>query len=609
MRRHNHLLGWIVVVGSGAEPELVRTVNAGLEGFVDDFGTNKSVVANKGVGFGLLIPRAPLPMRSWSFYQDRQSICFVEGDFYGDYYAYRPLRGEDPHLAEMLLQNYNREKSAAIAALNGCFSGFVFDKQSSTLSTFVDRLGARVLYWSFEKDSLVVSSNLASLRSLRLLDLDHDAAFQFLTIGFPIGERTLLRNISIQPPCTINMFGSGSKNSSYYWVPKRTKRVPLNETVQSIVHSMEDFMDRVHDRTAGKTLGLGLTGGHDSRLMLSALAYNRQPFEVIRFWAQNFDDPVAQKLCSAMDLPVHTLDMTSCSASELKSIKNNVFLYSEGSIYDGWNFAALGKKCAERELEHLLVGFSGGPVSGQLTVPEPEHFAKIGDLAKCALGSQMELLPFEKAQNLLNDVSLDVVEKTKTEWEDSFRAEEWRDTFSDICIWQRLANRNLKRVRNAMMPGLQYTQLIFPYLDSEVLDSYFSAPIELIQYQRAHCYAGYYRFKELGNYPATSFPLPLKWEARLPVVLHSLRMVWYSVQSVQRRMEYRQSISWNARRRHYAQEICNSPVFNRKQVEKLFSENRLNSTSLNKMHLLAKFFDFYVSKENKELFRTFSFAQ
>ncbi|MPZ76508.1 MAG: hypothetical protein GEU77_08280 [Deltaproteobacteria bacterium] len=215
----------------------------------------------------------------------------------------------------------------------------------------------------------------------------------------------------------------------------------------------------------------------------------------------------------------------------------------------------------------------------------------------------MELLSFEKARDLLDGVSLDAVEKTKMEWEGSFRSEEWRATFSDICIWQRLANRNLKRVRYAMMPGCQYTQLIFPYLDSAVLDSYFSTPTELIQYQRAHCYAGFYRFKKLGDYPASSFPVPLKWEARLPFLLHSLRRVWYSVQSVKRRMEYGHSISWNERRRQYAQAVCDSPAFKRKQVEKLFSENRLDSKSLNKMHILAKFFDFYVGKQKKEVFQ------
>jgi hypothetical protein len=329
-----------------------------------------------------------------------------------------------------------------------------------------------------------------------------------------------------------------------------------------------------------------------SGLVLSALAYKQRSFEVFRWPEDNFNDSVAQQLCSLIDVPLHTI---SCTADEIENFKSDVFVYSEGSTLEGWNFAALAKECAKRGREHLLLGFSGDVISGSLTVPEPEHFHNIADLAKYALRSQMELLSFESARDLLNDVSLDVIEKTKIEWEASFTAEAWRETLSDIAIWQRLANRNLKRVRNAMMPGLQYAQLIFPYLDSAVLDSYFSAPIELIQYQRAHCYAGFYRFEQFGNYQATSFPLSLKSEMRLPIMLHSARTVREFIQNLRWRFHYDHCFDWNVGRRLYAQKLCNSPVFNRKQLEKLFSKNSVHGRSLNKMYNLAKVFDFYVS--------------
>jgi hypothetical protein len=294
-----------------------------------------------------------------------------------------------------------------------------------------------------------------------------------------------------------------------------------------------------------------------------------------------------------MNVPLYTI-----RADEVDSFTNDVFVYSEGSTLEGWNFAALGKECAEHGCEHLLLGFSGDVISGSLSVPEPEHFDKVANLAKCAHRNQMELLSFESAQDLLNDASSDVIEKTRIEWERSFTAEDWRDTMSDIAIWQRLANRNLKRVRSAMMPGLQYAQLIFPYLDSAVLDSYFSAPIKLIQYQRAHCYAGFYRFKQFGNYQATSFPLSLKSEVRMPLLLHSSRTLRDVIQTLRWRFNYDHSFSWNMRRRQYARKICNSPVFNRKQAEKLFSQKRVHGRSLNKMYNLAKVFDFYVGEVN-----------
>jgi hypothetical protein len=83
--------------------------------------------------------------------------------------------------------------------------------------------------------------------------------------------------------------------------------------------------------------------------------------------------------------------------------------------------------------------------------------------------------------------------------------------------------------------------------------------------------------------------------------LHSLRRARDFVQSLQRRMEYQRTLRWTAEQQQYAHEVCGSPVFDRKQVERLLSENRLHRRSLYKMHTLAKFFDFYVQNREPSL--------
>ena len=252
-------------------------------------------------------------------------------------------------------------------------------------------------------------------------------------------------------------------------------------------------------------------------------------------------------------------------------------------------------------MEYLLLGFAGGPVSGSLTIPEPERFDNIADLARCELKSQMEVLSFEQAQALLSAAGSDCIERAKAEWDSSFAAEEGRETFSDILIWQRVANRNLKRIRNAMVPASQYTQLIFPYLDSAVLEAYFGAPVEHIRYQKAHCYAGFYRFRDFGKYQAGGFPVSLKWEARLPILLRSLRGLRDSFQSLRSPMEHHRD-GGNEMVRDYSKRVVDSPIFDGKRVQKLLSENRISRKSVYKMHTLAKFLDVYVARENKEPF-------
>jgi hypothetical protein len=74
--------------------------------------------------------------------------------------------------------------------------------------------------------------------------------------------------------------------------------------------------------------------------------------------------------------------------------------------------------------------------------------------------------------------------------------------------------------------------------------------------------------------------------------MHFLRSVWYPLQ---KRMMRRVAITWNPVRQEYAREICDSPVFDTSQVKKLFSIGEIEPRVLNKMHVLAKFFDFYAT--------------
>jgi asparagine synthetase B (glutamine-hydrolysing) len=592
------MLGWILIVG-GTEPEATTRLSRALEGFIGDYGTRKRIIAAHELAFGLRQPETPLPLLSWSFYQDSQHVCFIEGDFYDKYHVYEPKCGEDPYLAAILANRYAEDGARAIESLNGCFSGFLFECQSRTLTTFIDRLGVRVLYWTSEKDQLIVSSNLGPLRNLKRLKLDADAAFQFLTVGFPIGERTLLQNVRMQSPSTVNVFRDGSRTSSYYYAkpPKRRERVDTKETVASIAGAMGDFAHRINDKTAGNTLGLGLTGGHDSRVVLSALVSREVPIEIICWKENNFNDQVVQHLCSFAKLPLH---VHSYSQREQVEFRETVFAYTEGHAVNDWGFAALGKQCSEHNLQYLLLGFAGDVVSGSLTVPEPESFKSIEDLAKCALRSQMELLSFETAKNLLVDAAPDVVDKTIAEWTASFQLQAWRGTLTDIAIWQRLANRNLKRIRNVMAPGFRFANLIFPYLDRNVLDSYLAASIRLIRKQRAHCYAGFYTFKEFGEYQATSFPIPLKWEARLPFVLYSLRLTRHRAAALRSAIRYRKREGPNPGAHEHAESICTSPLYDRNRARQLLSQGPVTADCINKLRCLVKAFDFYMAGEDNE---------
>src|SRR5262249_6846774 len=162
----------------------------------------------------------------------------VEGVFHDDYESHRIVEGEDPNLARALADGIRATGERAIAGLNGTFAGCFIDLTAGSLMTFVDRLGTRDLYWRQAAGEVVVSSNLAAFRPLASMKLDLESAFQFLTIGFPIGERTLLEGISIHPPASVKVFTSTSHSGGRYWtVPERREDMPLSSAVARISES------------------------------------------------------------------------------------------------------------------------------------------------------------------------------------------------------------------------------------------------------------------------------------------------------------------------------------------------------------------------------------
>lgn len=592
MAPRRHLVGWIVVAGKSNENVIKSNINEGLESFVGDYGPFKEVRTATGFGFGLLKPDDALPLTTWSFFEDREKTCFIEGVFYEDYFSHQPVNCEDQELAKILLKEFGRRGKKAIEQLNGSFSGFIFDHAAGELITFIDRLGVHVLYWSYENGNIIVSSNLAAFRRLKKLSLDQTAAFQFLTVGFPIEERTLLEGVKIQLPCTMNTYDGTSARSIRYWdVPKRMKGISLNECVEMISQSVEGHVERVYERTRLK-MGFGMSGGHDSRVILSALAYRGIPFEAAIWKDNNFNDAVTAKLCALLNK--RPIIVRNVSGEEMEEIQKNVFAYTDGNYMYSHGFARLAKECYEQECFCLMLGYAGDRISGCMSIPAPQELRSVEQMAAASLRNQMELLTFGDALGLMK-LGEDVMEETLSEWRDSFIKESSHEHLSDVSIWQGLSNRNLKRIRFSMIPARQYVQLIFPYLDNKVLDAYMSMPIKYLSNQKAHCYAGFHRIDELGDYQACSYPVALRREARFPSALYLLRYSWQKtmdVLSAFRSSGYKGN--WDDKHYKICDDLCRSPLLNHNILRELFVRKKVQPKGLYKMHTLSRFYEFYV---------------
>ena len=600
-RRQNQMVGWIVILSSQGEQKLSQKVNKGLDGFVGDYGLLPFSYTRNGFGFGLRKPYEPLPMTTWSFTACAGGVCFLEAVLYDDYESHHVAPGEDPKLAPLVLDAFLRHGAKAIARLSGSFAGFVFEPDTGKLHTFVDRYGTKVLYWSRELGDVIVTSNLAVFRCLKTLSVDPMAAFQFVTIGFPVGERTLLDDVRVQIPGSVNTFCETSYRSVRYWeIPSRAQGMGLKESVEMISQSLEDCVDRLAAR-AKQRVGLALSNGHDSRVIFSSLLYRKVPFDVVVWREGNPNDRGVDQLCSLVGK-----EPLAVREAEAQADQQTVFAYCDGQSLYPWGFVNLGYRAREEGLGCLLVGYGGDWISGNYAVPAAQYLRKIDDLTKSSLAYQMELLSFSDAVGALDGVTRAISTEAISEWTQSFIRETPAESLPHIEILQGFANRNFKRARYAMVPGLKSVQLLFPYLDNKVLEAYFSLPERAFHLQRAHCYAGFYRFSGFGDYQCQGYPVPLRIEARFPKALYLVRLARIRMRPALSLLErFRRAEEWKAIHEEAYREMMQSGAVNRGWLAALRRDKKLSLSSLRKIHTLSRFIDFYVRGENRHVQKAF----
>jgi asparagine synthase (glutamine-hydrolysing) len=201
--------------------------------------------------------------------------------FHGDAYNEQALRAEagvgtDVGLSSVLAALYARRQESFIPAIDGAFALAIADTGRRRLILATDIVGGYPIYWARSRDGLVFGSDLSAVRramgGVARLDLEADA--DYLTFGTVIGEKTLIADVKLLPPASILVFDeqAGSVSVQPYldhaelFVPGGISRDEYHESVQSA------FTNAIQRATSGsRQLGLSLSGGLDSRALLSGI--------------------------------------------------------------------------------------------------------------------------------------------------------------------------------------------------------------------------------------------------------------------------------------------------------------------------------------------------
>lgn len=186
-----------------------------------------------------------------------------------------------------LLCGYEESGVQWVSGLNGCFAGALVDLRVGRFYLFNDRYGMERLFVHDVTEDFYFASEakalLAAVPDTRSFDVR--GLGELLTCGCTLGERSLYKNISVMPAASLwkgeNKALSGK---TVYFQPTEWSSQPKLGPTQFLDRFL-DTLPRIVTRLAkaDSTVGISLTGGFDSRVVVACLGLSAQEFPCYTF--------------------------------------------------------------------------------------------------------------------------------------------------------------------------------------------------------------------------------------------------------------------------------------------------------------------------------------
>jgi len=209
------------------------------------------------------------------FNETRDIVLFLTGECYQD----QPLidglaqRGHNfvPQNTSYLVHLYEEQGDELFKNLNGWFNGIILDLRKSKVTLFNDRCGIRRIYFHENNNFFAFSSEAKSLLKAfpELREMSLQSVGEFLTYDCVLENRTYFPKINLLPACSAWTFQNGQISKATYLDTTELENQPsLNEN--QFVEELEEVFKRILPRYfVGGPIGIGLTGGLDTRLIMA----------------------------------------------------------------------------------------------------------------------------------------------------------------------------------------------------------------------------------------------------------------------------------------------------------------------------------------------------
>jgi asparagine synthase (glutamine-hydrolysing) len=263
----------------------------------------------------------------------------------------------DPALAGHDAASLRKDIDHLAERLEGRFAIVCIDASTSEASILTDPLGFQPVYRTRLGGHVLVSNRLAALRALVPPRLDPLAAAAFVTLGHPLGGRSLDEGVEVLGGGAWHRLPTGATDRHFVIEPRAVRRdadAVAGEAARELAACLVGHFTRFRDTTCQ------LTGGQDSRLVLAlALLAGLRPRCVTRGAASDPDVRLAALAAKAAgcDHEVAAIDRSAIER-DAERIASRLLVRTEGAV-SLWQLADVANERHVAGVATTLGGIGG----------------------------------------------------------------------------------------------------------------------------------------------------------------------------------------------------------------------------------------------------------
>ncbi|MDD2889371.1 MAG: asparagine synthase-related protein [bacterium] len=204
-----------------------------------------------------------------------------------------------------LVSLYEKEGINFVNYIKGQFVIVIFHIQDKKVFIVTDHYGFKPLYYTYKDDKFIFASELkAIVKCLGLSpSINVSALADFGMFNYPLGDKTFIKGIERMSPASIweidlNSLSYSQVKKREYWEFKNLLHQEQLSTEEAAKKCGEVFKNVVSELLSkDKEISLTLTGGYDSRTILSAIDCNRYKVNSFTYEIQdNKQSTIAQEI-------------------------------------------------------------------------------------------------------------------------------------------------------------------------------------------------------------------------------------------------------------------------------------------------------------------------